>query len=65
MFKFVSKSDFLLTSHGFYSTIASSAIMKFAKFLIDRKGNVVERFAPTAKPNTLEAAIEARLQEQT
>ena len=36
----------------------------FAKFLIDRKGNVVERFSPTDKPNTLEAAIEARLQEQ-
>ena len=33
----------------------------FAKFLIDRKGNVVERFAPTDKPKTLEAAIEAEL----
>lgn len=33
----------------------------FAKFLIDRNGNVVERFAPTAKPNTLESAIEAEL----
>lgn len=36
----------------------------FAKFLIDRKGNVVGRFAPTAKPHTLEAAIEAQLREQ-
>ena len=36
----------------------------FAKFLIDRKGNVVDRFAPTAKPHTLEAAIEAQLREQ-
>ena len=33
----------------------------FAKFLIDRKGNVVERFAPTDKPKMLEAAIEAEL----
>ncbi len=33
----------------------------FAKFLIDRKGNVVNRFAPTNKPNTLEEAIEAEL----
>ncbi len=33
----------------------------FAKFLIDRKGNVVGRFAPTEKPDTLEAAIEAEL----
>ena len=33
----------------------------FAKFLIDRKGNVVERFAPTDKTKTLEAAIEAEL----
>ena len=36
----------------------------FAKFLIDRNGNVVERFAPTDKPKTLEAAIEAELQKQ-
>ena len=33
----------------------------FAKFLIDREGNVVERFAPTDKPETLEEAIEAVL----
>ena len=33
----------------------------FAKFLIDRKGNVVDRFAPTDKPKTLEEAIEAAL----
>ncbi len=33
----------------------------FAKFLIDRQGNVVGRFAPTAKPNTLETAIEPEL----
>ena len=33
----------------------------FAKFLIDRGGNVAARFAPTEKPHTLEAAIEAGL----
>ncbi len=35
----------------------------FAKFLIDRKGNVIDRFAPTDKPKTLEEAIEASLAE--
>jgi len=29
----------------------------FTKFLIDRKGNVVGRFAPTVKPEALEDAI--------
>ncbi len=33
----------------------------FAKFLIDRKGNVVERFAPSEKPASLETKIEAEL----
>jgi glutathione peroxidase len=33
----------------------------FTKFLIDRKGEVVARFAPTAEPNSLETAIEALL----
>ena len=33
----------------------------FAKFLIDREGNVAARFAPSEKPYTLEAAIEAEL----
>lgn len=32
----------------------------FTKFLVDRSGNVVERFAPTTKPEAIEAAI-ARL----
>jgi len=36
----------------------------FAKFLIDRKGNVVERFSPTDKPQTLEEAIEKELNKQ-
>ncbi len=33
----------------------------FAKFLIDREGNVAERFAPSQKPETLEETIEALL----
>ncbi len=33
----------------------------FTKFLVDRAGNVVERFAPTAKPETLAGPIEALL----
>ena len=33
----------------------------FTKFLVDRQGNVVERFAPTVEPKALESAIEALL----
>ena len=33
----------------------------FTKFLIDREGNVVARFAPTEKPEKLESKIEALL----
>ncbi len=33
----------------------------FTKFLVDRDGKVVARFAPTAKPETLKPAIEALL----
>ena len=29
----------------------------FTKFLIDREGNVVERYAPTTTPEQLEAAV--------
>ena len=36
----------------------------FAKFLIDKEGNVVERFAPTEKPMTLEKSIEEQLSRQ-
>ena len=36
----------------------------FAKFLIDRDGNVVDRFAPTEKPENLEARIEQVLNGQ-
>ena len=33
----------------------------FTKFLIDREGHVVRRFAPTTTPEALEAAVEALL----
>lgn len=33
----------------------------FTKFLVDRQGKVVRRFAPTDKPESLEAAVEALL----
>jgi glutathione peroxidase len=39
----------------------SSIKWNFTKFLIDRSGNVVERFAPTTEPKALESAIEALL----
>jgi glutathione peroxidase len=33
----------------------------FTKFLVDRKGNVVDRFAPTTKPEDLQSNVEALL----
>ena len=36
----------------------------FAKFLIDREGNVVNRFAPTEKPEKLTSSIEQELARQ-
>ncbi|MCW3836689.1 glutathione peroxidase [Sphingomonas canadensis] len=33
----------------------------FTKFLVDRSGKVVDRFAPTTKPEAIEGAIEALL----
>ena len=33
----------------------------FTKFLVDKQGNVVERFAPTSTPEAIEAKIEALL----
>ncbi len=36
----------------------------FTKFLIDRDGNVVERYAPSTKPANLEEAVEGLLTEK-
>jgi glutathione peroxidase len=33
----------------------------FTKFLVDRSGAVIDRFAPTTKPEALESAVEALL----
>jgi len=42
--------------------LGSQAIKwNFTKFLVDRKGNVVARYAPTTKPADLEKAIEELL----
>ncbi|WP_036728165.1 glutathione peroxidase [Peptoniphilus mikwangii] len=38
--------------------LLSSIKWNFTKFLIDRNGNVVERFAPTTTPEKLESEIE-------
>lgn len=44
------------------SGLLGSAIKwNFTKFLIDRSGRVVERFAPTTKPESLREKIEALL----
>jgi glutathione peroxidase len=40
---------------------ASGIKWNFTKFLIDRKGNVVARYAPSKSPQALEAAIEKLL----
>lgn len=43
--------------------LGSEAIKwNFTKFLVDREGNVVERYAPTTTPESLVNAIEAALQ---
>lgn len=42
--------------------LGSEAIKwNFTKFLIDRNGQVIERFAPTTKPEDLQADVEALL----
>ena len=41
--------------------LGSSIKWNFTKFLVDRKGEVVSRFAPNATPPSLEGAIEALL----
>jgi glutathione peroxidase len=47
---------------GAKGLLGSEAIKwNFTKFLIDRKGNVVDRFAPTTKPEDLKSDVEALL----
>lgn len=43
------------------STGAGDIKWNFEKFLVDRKGNVVKRFAPTVTPDKLESSIESLL----
>ena len=47
---------------GARGLLGSEAIKwNFTKFLIDRKGQVVDRFAPTTKPEDLQSNVEALL----
>jgi glutathione peroxidase len=56
-------------SNGLYNKLAELGFKtsgddikwNFTKFLVDRQGNVVERFAPTYEPEKLTNAIEALL----
>ena len=56
-------------SNGLYNKLAEVGFKtsgddikwNFTKFLVDRQGNVVERFAPTYEPEKLANAIEALL----
>ena len=42
--------------------LGSEAIKwNFTKFLVDRNGNVVERYAPNAEPESIEGDIEKLL----
>ncbi len=41
--------------------LGSKIKWNFTKFLVDKNGNVVERFAPTTKPQDIEAKIKALL----
>jgi glutathione peroxidase len=58
------------TAHPLYRWLKSSAKgllgseaikWNFTKFLIDRNGNVIDRFAPTTKPEDLKSDVEALL----
>ena len=53
LFKFLKKEK--------KSALGSSIKWNFTKFLIDREGNVVKRFAPTDKPESIEQDIVALL----
>ena len=53
LFKFLKKAK--------KSTLGSSIKWNFTKFLLDRQGNVVKRFAPTDTPESIEKDIVALL----
>lgn len=53
LFKFLKKAK--------KSTLGSSIKWNFTKFLLDREGNVVKRFAPTDTPESIEKDIVALL----
>jgi glutathione peroxidase len=49
---------------GFFGFLGSGSIRwNFTKFLIDRKGSVVRRYAPATKPKALAGAIELLLRD--
>ena len=52
-----------LREHGLYNGKAGEIMWNFEKFLIDKKGNVIERFAPDIEPgdSVVTEAIEAAL----
>ena len=53
---------FAFLKHEAKGLLGSEAIKwNFTKFLVDRAGRVVDRFAPTTKPEALRGAIEALL----
>ncbi|HBH13754.1 MAG: Glutathione peroxidase [Clostridiales bacterium 38_11] len=51
-------ADLLLKLKDKFSVTKQEIQWNFTKFLIDREGNVVGRFAPTVKPEELEPHIE-------
>lgn len=53
LFKFLKASS--------HSLLGEAIKWNFTKFLIDREGQVVKRFAPNTAPNKLRSAIEALL----
>lgn len=50
----------MLSKNGFITT-GSDIKWNFTKFLVDAKGNVVQRFAPTAEPEKLKVKIKELL----
>ena len=53
---------YIYLKHVKKGLLGSEAIKwNFTKFLVDRKGEVVERYAPTVEPQSLEGAIEGLL----